>query len=326
MQLSTLFESLFLDHHPHHGVITVGQNRIFGLAVAFNVIFVVIEVIFGLAADSLALLADAGHNLGDVLGLLIAWGGSALAARGATERHTYGLGRATIMAALANALILLLAVGAIAWEAIGRFSDPQPVAGMTVSVVAAVGVLVNVSTALLFHRGRDHDLNQRGAYLHMMADAAVSVGVVIAGLTILYTDLFWIDPLSSLLISAVIALTTWSLLRESLSLAMDGVPASINPALVRDYLLSIDGVKEIHDLHIWAMSTTENALTVHVVKNDPSLDDGLLIRMNQELEQRFGIHHSTIQLEQGDGNFDCEQAGPDARCAQDLPGPGSARN
>ena len=279
-------------------------------------IFVVIEVIFGFAADSLALLADAGHNLGDVLGLLIAWGGAALAARGATQRHTYGMGRATIMAALSNALLLLVAVGAIAWEAVGRFSDPQPVAAMTVSVVAAIGVLINAGTAMLFYAGRHNDLNQRGAYLHMLADAAVSVGVVIAGLIILYTDLFWIDPLSSLLISAVIAFSTWSLLRESLSLAMDGVPAAINPVAVSDYLLSVDGVQQIHDLHIWAMSTTENALTVHVIKADPSLDDALLIRLNLELEQQFGIHHSTIQLEQGDGDFDCDQAGPDARCAQ----------
>ena len=308
-----------MDHHPHHGTITHGQNRIFGLAVLFNAIFVVIELVYGFAADSLALIADAGHNLGDVLGLLIAWGGAALATRGATERHTYGLGRATIMAALSNATLLLVAVGAIAWEAVGRFSDPQPVEAMTVSVVAAIGVIINVGTALLFHSGRHHDLNQRGAYLHMMADAAVSVGVVIAGLIILYTDLFWIDPLSSLLISAVIAYSTWSLLSESLSLAMDGVPATINPTAVRDYLLSVDGVHEIHDLHIWAMSTTENALTVHIVKVDPSLDDSLLTLLNQELEQRFGIHHSTIQLEQGEGNFDCEQAGPDARCApEDL--------
>ena len=261
-------------------------------------------------------MADAGHNLSDVLGLLIAWGGSALAARGATQRHTYGMGRATIMAALSNALLLLVAVGAIAWEAVGRFSDPQPVAAMTVSVVAAIGVLVNVGTAMLFYAGRLNDLNQRGAYLHMLADAAVSVGVVIAGLIILYTDLFWIDPLSSLLISAVIAFSTWSLLRESLSLAMDGVPASINPVAVSDYLLSVDGVQQIHDLHIWAMSTTENALTVHVIKDDSSLDDVLLLNLNEELEQRFGIHHSTIQLEQGDGDFDCEQAKPDARCAQ----------
>jgi cobalt-zinc-cadmium efflux system protein len=309
-----------MDHHPHHNQQIPESNRIFGLAVLFNVVFVVVEGIAGFYADSLALLADAGHNLSDVAGLLIAWAGAALAARGASERHTYGMGRASIMAALANALLLMIAVGIIVWEALGRFNEPPDVNAVMVTGVALFGVLINVGTALLFRERRHHDLNAKGAYLHMAADAAVSMAVVLAGVAILYTGANWLDPAISLLVSVVIAWSTWGLLKESLMLAMDGVPSHIDPVAVRNYLLDIDGVADVHDLHIWAISTTENALTVHVVKSDGALDDALLVRLNEQLEQRFGIHHSTIQLEQGDGDFDCDQVGIDGACGHHDPG------
>jgi cobalt-zinc-cadmium efflux system protein len=244
-----------------------------------------------------ALLADAGHNLSDVLGLLLAWGASYLVRLRPTRRRTYGWRSSTIMAALINAVILLVAVGGIATESIRRFVSPEPVAGKIVIAVAVVGVAVNTATALLFLSGRHKDLNIRGAFLHMAADAAVSAGVAAAGIAILITGRLWIDPAVSLAIAAVILWGTWGLLRESLALAMHAVPPGIDTDEVMGYLSKLDGIEAIHDLHIWAMSTTETALTVHLVKPDSAGDDEMIGRIADELHDRFGIGHVTIQWE-----------------------------
>lgn len=273
-------------------------GRAFAWGVALNAAFVAAEAGFGLAADSLALLADAGHNAGDVLGLLLAWWADRLSRRLPTPRRTYGLRRSSVLAALANAALLLVAVGAIAWEAVRRLHQP-PVAGGTVVAVAAIGVAVNAATALLFFAGRRHDLNVRGAFLHMAADAAVSAGVVAAGLVMRATGWAWLDPAVSLAIVAVITAGTWGLLRESLDLALDAVPAGIDPAAVRAYLAGLPGVAAVHDLHIWGMSTTATALTAHLVRPCGRLDDALLARARRELHDRFGIGHVTIQVEAG---------------------------
>ena len=282
--------------HSHGGT---NFNRAFAIGAALNLAFVITEAVFGLLANSLALLADAGHNLSDVLGLLLAWGAGYLSKRGPTQRRTYGYRRSTILAALMNALSLLIAIGAIAWEAVGRLMHPTPVVGVTVIVVAAIGVVVNTVTALLFLSGRRSDLNIRGAFLHMAADAAVSLGVVVAGIIIGVTGWAWIDPATSLLIAAVIAISTWGLLRHSFNLAMDAVPPSIDLPAVRDFLEHLPGVSKIHDLHIWGMSTTESALTVHLVKPEAVIDDNWLAGIVKELHDRFHIEHSTIQLENG---------------------------
>lgn len=279
-------------------------NRAFALGVALNAGYIAVEVGVGLTINSIALLADAGHNTSDVLSLLLAWGASYLSQLPATKRRTYGLRKTSVLASLTNAILLLLAIGAIAWEAIRRFSEPHPVSGSTVMWVAGIGVAINTATALLFMKGRKGDINIRGAYLHMAADAGVSVGVVIAGLTISLTGLLWIDPVVSLLIVLVIALGTWGLLRDSVNLAMDAVPADIDPEAVRAHLCRQPGVTEVHDLHIWAMSTTATALTVHVVKPEREEPDVFLTRMAEELHDEFGIEHTTIQLE-GVGGCDC---------------------
>jgi cobalt-zinc-cadmium efflux system protein len=230
---------------------------------------------------------------------MLAWGASHLAGRRPTARRTYGLRRSPILAALLNAVLLLLALGGIAWEALRRLQWPEPVSGITVVGVAAAGVIVNGTTALLFLAGRKHDLNIRGAFLHMAADAGVSAGVVVAGLVIRSTGWTWVDPAASLLVVAVIAAGTWGLFRESLDLALDAVPAGIDPAAVESYLAGLPGIAAVHHLHVWGVSTTETALTVHLVKPDGRLDDSLLARVTEELRERFGIAHVTIQLEQG---------------------------
>jgi len=286
-----------MAHHHDHG--PPNYNRAFAIGVALNIAFVAIEVVFGWWANSLALLADAGHNLSDVIGLVLAWGASYLAAREPSTRRTYGLKRTSILAALLNAVLLLLAVGGIVWEAVQRLGVPEEVSTWTIVIVAIVGVVINTATALLFMSGRQHDLNVRGAFLHMAADAAISAGVVIAGLLIRATGWTWIDPLSSILIAVVIAGGTWGLLRESLDLALDAVPAGIDPAEVESYLASLPGIASVHHLHIWGMSTTEIALTVHLTKPDGHLDDALLQRITTELHDRFDIAHATIQLERG---------------------------
>lgn len=298
------------DHHGHHHG-PARYDRAFAVAIGLNLAFVAIEAVAGLIIGSLALLADAGHNLSDVLGLVIAWGATWLSRRRPTPRRTYGYRRSSILASLANAVLLLIAVGAIVLESLRRVAAPAPVDGTTVAIVAAIGVLVNTATALLFLSGRKDDLNIKGAYLHMAADAAVSVGVVVGALVIMATGWIWIDPAISLVIAAVITLGTWSLLRDSLDLALDAVPVGIDHLAVERYLQGLPGVTEVHDLHIWAMSTTETALTAHLVRPHGTLDDALLAEACTTLQGRFGIGHSTIQVESGDGARACRLASPD---------------
>ena len=246
--------------------------------------------------NSLALLADAGHNLSDVAGLGLAWGGALAGKLHPNPRHTYGWKRASILAAFANALLLLVAMGSLAWEAVGRLSHPSPAAGGTIMAVAAVGIVINTVTALLFMKGREHDLNIRGAFLHMAADALVSVGVVVAGALVLWKSWGWIDPVMSLVIVVVILAGTWKLFRQSLHMLFDGVPFEINPAAVRKYLESLPGVRDVHDLHIWAMSTSQNALTAHLVMPEGQPGDAFLQAATQGLHDRFEIEHVTLQV------------------------------
>jgi len=296
-------------HHDHgdqaHGH-RITSGRAFAIGVVLNTAFVVVEAGFGLVANSLALLADAAHNLSDVLGLLLAWGAASLARRAPSTRFTYGLRASTIMAALANAVILLVACGGIAWEAVGRVSLPTQTSGAVMIWVAAAGVAVNSATAALFLRDRARDLNIRGAYLHMVADAAVSLGVVVAGVLILATGWEWLDPVVSLAIVAAILYGTWGLLRDSLALSMQAVPSGVEPMAVREHLSALPGVAEVHDLHIWAMSTTENALTAHLVMPAGHPGDAFLNTLCRNLAERFGIHHATVQIEVGDTAERCE--------------------
>jgi len=272
---------------------------------------VVAEIGFGLRTNSLALISDAGHNLGDVLALVLAWAGTVLARRGPTPRRTYGLRRFSILAAMANAGILLIAVGAIIVEAVDRLRHPAPVAGGIVSIVAAIGIVINLGTALGFMRGREHDLNIRGAYLHMLGDAGASAGVVVAGLLISATGLLWIDPFVSLLLAAAILWSTWGLAKDSVNLALDAVPAGIDPLEVDAALRSLEGVVEVHDLHIWGMSTTDVALTAHLIRPCHGGEDALLASATRLLRDRFGIAHATLQVEQGLAIHPCDLAGPD---------------
>jgi cobalt-zinc-cadmium efflux system protein len=284
------------SHAGHvHGPASFG--RAFAVGVTLNLIFVVVELVYGVLGNSVALVADAGHNLSDVLGLAVAWIASVLAKRPPSARFTYGLGGSSILAALFNAVLLLVAVGAIAWEAAQRLVHPEPVAAVSVMIVAAIGIGINAFTAWLFASGRADDLNIRGAFLHMLGDAAVSAGVVAAGLVILLTGWLWVDPLVSLVISAVIVWGTWSLLRESLAMSVDAVPAKVDPTAVRGFLEGCSGVTAVHDLHIWSMSTTEIALTAHLVLPGGHPGDEFLARTAAELRQRYGIGHSTLQIE-----------------------------
>jgi cobalt-zinc-cadmium efflux system protein len=283
--------------HDHAHPAEDGVRTAFLVAAGLNVAFVALEVVFGFRSGSLALLSDAGHNLGDVLGLLLGWGAILLARRRPSARRTYGLRRSTILAALANAVVLLVAVGAVALEAAQRLRQPGPVAAPTVIAVASLGIAVNGLSAWLLRRGRRDDLNVRAAAAHLAADAAVSLGVVLAGVALVLTRWLWLDPLVSLLVSALIVAGTWRILRESLDLAMDAVPGRIDPAAVRAYLETVPGVVDVHDLHIWAMSTTEAALTAHLITDRAGLDDELTARVVRELSQRFGIAHPTLQWE-----------------------------
>ncbi len=293
------------DHAP------ANYGRAFAIGITLNVIYVAIEAGYGFYSDSLALISDAGHNLSDVLGLLLAWGAYALARVRPSQRRTYGLRSSTILAALFNALILLVAIGAIVWESVARFFEPVEPAAMTMIIVAAVGVVVNTATALMFMKGRHDDLNVRGAFLHMAADAGVSVGVVIAGIGIEWTGWTLIDPTTSLLIALLIFVSTWGLLRESVNLAIQAVPAGIDPQAVEQYLAGVSGITAVHDLHIWAMSTTETALTVHLVKPQLENEDSLLQQIQRELHDRFRIEHVTIQIERSDDPANCHQAHPE---------------
>ncbi|HEX4963214.1 MAG TPA: cation diffusion facilitator family transporter [Thermoanaerobaculia bacterium] len=299
-----------VHHHAghSHSHAPASFGRAFAIGVGLNLAFVVLEATWGVISHSLSLLADAGHNLSDVLGLLLAWGAAVLARRIPTERRTYGLRRSTTLAALFNAILLLVGVGAIAWEAIGRFRNPPPVAGGTVAWVAAVGIAVNTATALLFVAGRKSDINIRGAFLHMAADAAVSLGVAIAGVVILATGWSWLDPAVSLVISVVILIGTAGLLRDSFNLALDAVPPGIEVADVRRYLEGLPQVCEVHDLHIWGMSTTETALTAHLVIPNRHPDDCFYRDAAREMHDLFGIEHVTLQVEMGDPDNPCRQA------------------
>lgn len=287
------------SHNHGHGHSHAPQNygRAFALGVTLNVVYVVLEAVFGFLTDSLALLADAGHNLSDVLGLLLAWGALWLSRLPAKGNRTYGFKRTPILASLANALILLVAVGAIGAEAVRRFFEPEPVVASTVIWVAAVGIVVNGATALLFMSGSKHDLNIRGAFLHMAADTGVTLGVILAAILIGATGWQWLDPAISLLIAGVILISTWGLLKESVALSLDAVPRNIDLAAVREHLSAADGVSEIHDLHIWGLSTTEAALSAHIVCTDYAQGERLLAVLCGELHDIFGIEHATLQIE-----------------------------
>jgi cobalt-zinc-cadmium efflux system protein len=297
------------DHdHAGHGHEPPSNNAAFAIGVILNLGFVAIEVLYGLAAHSLALISDAGHNLSDVFCLLLAWGAMHLTRSAPTKRRTYGWRRSSILAALINAVILLVVVGGITVEAIRRLGNPPEVAGGTVMAVAAIGIVINTISALLFMSGRKRDLNLKGAFLHMAGDAVVSLGVVIAAFAIRLTGWHWLDPAASLAIGAVIVWGTWGLLRESINLSMDAVPAEIDPQAVESYLTNLAGVTAVHDLHIWAMSTTEVALTVHLVMEEPPRNDLFLHDVSDVLRARFGIGHATTQIECGNCERDCRQA------------------
>jgi len=301
------------DHHDHanhahghaHNHGPANHDRAFAIGIVLNAGFVVAETSYGFLANSLALLADAGHNLSDVLGLLLAWAAASLAKRLPSARYTYGMRRSSILASLANAALLLVAVGAIAWEAVQRLGKPPEIAETTVIWVAALGIAINGGTALLFMAGRKGDLNIRGAFVHMASDAVVSLGVVLSGLAILATGLWWLDPATSIAVAVVIVIGTWSLLKESIGLALDAVPANIDRDAIERYLGALPGVTEVHDVHIWAMSTTEVAMTAHLVRPGAALDDGLLMDACRELSRRFGVGHATLQVEAGDPAHPC---------------------
>ncbi|HEY2463496.1 MAG TPA: cation diffusion facilitator family transporter [Steroidobacteraceae bacterium] len=293
--------------HTHSHVIGPdGVSLRMAVAVALNLVFVVVEGGFGFMSNSVALIADAGHNLSDVLGLVCAWGALMLGRRPPGAKFTYGLGRSSVLAALANAVLLLLACGAIAWEAASRLGSPPPVAGKTVMIVATIGIAINGISAWMLHAGSHGDLNRRSAYLHMLSDAVVSAGVVLSGLLVVWSGWSLIDPLVSLAIVAVILVSTWRLLRDSLTLSLDGVPASVNSTAVMSYLADQRGVTDVHDLHIWALSTTSVALTAHLVVPERGAEDALLTSLTPDLKRRFQIQHATLQIERDRCEHGCE--------------------
>ena len=295
-----------MEHKHSHTHETMNYSKAFGFGIALNIIYIIVEFVYGVIINSMALLADAGHNLSDVLGLALAWGGAYLAKTAVTKNRTYGLRKSTVLAALFNALILLIAVGAISIEAIRKLIYPEQVGGTVMMIVAGIGVVINTLTALLFMKGRERDINIKGAFLHMAADAGVSLGVVAAGLLINITGFYLLDPIISLIIVVVITIGTWQLLRDSFYLSMDAVPKGIDFDKVKNYLVSIEGVTEVHDLHIWAMSTTENALTAHLVIPVQQKDDKFLGKVCKQLHDKYGIEHSTIQIEKNPQSASCE--------------------
>lgn len=303
--MSESIQEISVAHHHEHNHSPKTYKWAFQIGIGLNVGFVLIEAGFGWVTQSLALLADAGHNLSDVLGLLLAWGASYLAQSPPSHYYTYGLRRSTILAALLNAILLLLAMGGITWEALRRLQEPTAVPGMTLIWVAGVGVVINTLTALLFFSHSKKDINIRGAFLHMAADALVSVGVVLAGIAILLTGWLWFDPVISLVIVTVIVVSTWNLLREALGLILDRVPKHIEPLAVRTFLQELPGVAQVHDLHVWAMSTTETALTAHLVMPTGYPGDDFLTHTCEELHHHFDIDHSTLQIELGNGQHSC---------------------
>lgn len=297
-------------HNHSHSHTPADFSKAFGIGIVLNTGFIVAEAIYGFAANSLALLADAGHNASDVLGLFLAWGAVIISRRKPSERYTYGMQSSSILAALANAIFLLVACGAIGWEAILRFSHPEPIASTTVMVVATIGIVINGITAWLFISGRNDDLNIRGAFMHMAADAMISLGVVISGAVMMFTGWLWLDPIVSLVISILIIFGTWSLLKDSFDLALHAAPKHISTAKVKAYLTSLTDVKEVHDLHIWGMSTKETALTAHLLMCGAHPGDKFLKDVAHKLEHDFRISHCTIQIEVGD-DTECKLA-PDS--------------
>lgn len=303
-------------HHHVHTPASFG--RAFAIGITLNVVYLAAEALWGVLSHSLALLADAGHNLSDVLALAAAWLAEELSKRSPSARYTYGLRRSSILAALANAVILLLVTGGVAWESFERLLAPTPVAGKTVMIVAALGIVVNGGTALLFAAGQKNDLNIRGAFLHMLSDALTSFAVVVAGGLVLATGLTWIDPAISLAISVLVVLTTWHLLRDSLNLALDAVPPTVDYAKVEAYLRTVPGVADLHDLHIWPLSTTETAMTVHLVRpqtpagtpSTPEAQTALLHTVVEGLRTRFGIAHPTVQIEENAYVASCHLTDP----------------
>ncbi len=285
-----------MAHEHAHSHAPTNFNRAFAIGIVLNLTFVIIEAAYGTISNSLALIADAGHNLSDVMTLLLAWGAMALANRSATARHTFGFKKGTILASFFSALFLCVAIGVIIWEALGRLRSPVPVHGMTITIVAAIGVVINTATALLFMAGRKNDLNIKGAFLHMAADAAVSGGVVVSGLLIMYTGWNILDPVISIAIALVILIAGWGLLKDSMHLSMAGVPAQIDATAVLEYLAGLPGVQCVHDLHIWAASTTENVLTAHLVMVSGGSDE-FLHQTAEYLHHHFNIHHTTLQIE-----------------------------
>jgi cobalt-zinc-cadmium efflux system protein len=283
-------------HDHDHGHAPANWNAAFAIGIGLNLAFVAVEAFYGWKIDSLALLADAGHNLSDVIGLVLAWGGALAGKLRPDARHTYGWKRASILAAFVNALLLLVAMGSLAWEALHRLQSPQPVEGVTIMVVAGIGIAINTATALLFLRGRESDLNIRGAFWHMAADALVSAGVVLAGALALWFGWAWLDPVASLVIAAVIVWGTWSLFRQSLHLLFDGVPEGVDLLAVQSLLQGLPGVAQVHDLHVWAMGTNDNALTAHLVMPDGGGDDAFLKHATDELHEHFEIRHVTLQV------------------------------
>lgn len=282
-------------HHAHHHAPS-SFNTAFAVGIGLNTLFVVIEALYGWRVNSLALLADAGHNLSDVAGLVLAWAGVLAGRIRPSARHSYGFKKFSIVAAFINALLLLVAMGSLALEAIQRMHSPEPVAGVTVMVVAGIGIVINTATALLFMRGSEHDLNLRGAFTHMAADALVSAGVVVAGALALWQGWTWIDPVASLVIAAVIVIGTWGLFKQSVHLLFDGVPAHIDLHAVQHWLESLPGVDRVHDLHVWAMGTSQVAMTTHLVMPQGGADDAFLQRVTEHLKDHFKIDHATIQV------------------------------
>lgn len=292
------------NHHHHHHA-PKNYNNAFIIGISLNFIFVCIEALYGYFSHSLALMADAGHNLSDVAGLLLAWGAFWLVGRKPTSKFTFGLRKSTILSALFNSLFLLMAVGIIIWEAVHRILSPDIIEAKTVIIVAAIGIVINTLTALLFFKDKDDDMNIKGAYLHMAADALISLGVVVSAVVISYTSWFWLDPVVSIIIALIIIYGTWDLLKGSIKLSMDAVPEEINPKEVKKYLESIEDVTDVHDMHIWGLSTTETALSVHLTVKNNLLDNKKLVQISEYLKKNFKINHPTIQIELYDKDFEC---------------------